>query len=143
MNYVTSKFGSNTTLLMDLLLPSSNFTVQQGIERVVLQSVCLALLSKNVETVCLPDCRYLTVNMRVEASPKTDRSRFIFVYQYTTYAPLPPLLMEVNVTMPDLSKLNQVIINILCIHNLLTLIVITQGIRESYLAVHLYNTFLL
>ncbi len=128
MSYVTGMSGDNTTLLTSLLLPSRDSIVQQGIERVVLQSLYAALLSKNVETVCLPDCRSLIVNMRAEAIPKTDRSRFISVYQYATYAPLPPLLIEVNVTLPDLSKLNQVIIHILCIHNLLNLIVITQGI---------------
>jgi hypothetical protein len=139
MNYVTSKSGDNRTLLMSLLFPSRNSTVQQGIERAVLQSLYVALLSKNIETVCLPDCRSLIVNMRAEAIPKIDRSRFMSVYKYAAYAPLPPLLIEVNVTLPDLSKLNQVIIYILCIINLLTLIVNTQGIRGSYLAVYLYN----
>ncbi len=110
-NYVASKSGGNTTLLMSLLLPSRNHTVQQGTERVVLQSLYAALLSKTVETVCLPDCRSLIVNMRAEASTtKAEPSRGMSEYKLTTYAPLPPLLMEVNVTLPDLSKLNQVII---------------------------------
>jgi hypothetical protein len=122
MNYATGLSGNNTTLLTSLLLPSGNSTVQQGIERVVLQRLYAAFLSKNVETVCLPDCRSLSVNMRAEAIPKTDRSRFISVYQDVTYAPLPSLLMEVNVTLPDLSKFNQVIIYLLCIHNLLNLL---------------------
>jgi hypothetical protein len=108
MNYVISNLGGNTTILMGLLLPSINSTVQKGIERVVLQRLYAALLSKNLEIVCLPDCKSLIVNMRV--SPKTDSSRFISEYQYITYAPLPPLIMEVNVTLPDLTKLNQVII---------------------------------
>ncbi len=139
MNYVTSNLGGNTTLLMGLLLPSRNSTVQQGIERVVLQSLYSALLSKNVETVCLPDCRSLIVSMRVETSPtRAEPSRGIYELKSITYAPLPPLLMEVNVTLPDLSKLNQVIIYI---QNLLTLAGITQEIRGSYLAVDLYNTF--
>ncbi len=110
MNYVTSKFGGNTTLIMSLLMPRRNYTVQQGIERVVLQSLYAEMLSKNVETVCLPDCRSLIVNMRAETSPiKAEPSRGIYAYKFITYAPLPPLLMEINVTLPDLSKLNQVI----------------------------------
>jgi hypothetical protein len=116
-NYVASKSGGNTTLLMSLLLPSRNQTVQQGTERVVLQSLYAALLSKTVETVCLPDCLSLIVNMRAEASTtKAEPSRGMSEYKLTTYAPLPPLLMEVNVTLPDMSKLNQVIIytHIIC-----------------------------
>ncbi len=108
-NYVTSKSGGNTTLLMSLLLPHRNSTVQQGIEQVVLQSLYAEMLSKNVETVCLPDCRSLIVNMRAETSPiKAEPSRGIFEYKLPTYSPLPSLLVEVNVTLPDLSKLNQV-----------------------------------
>jgi hypothetical protein len=110
MDYATSKLSGNTTLLLSLLLPSSNSTVQQGIDRKVLQSLYAALLSKNVETVCLPDCRSLTVNMRAEALALALPSRGINV-RANSYAPLPPMLMEVNVTLPDLSKLYQVITN--------------------------------
>jgi hypothetical protein len=105
ISYVTSELGSNTTILMSLLLPSSNSIVQYGIERVLLQSLFASFLSMN-ETVCLPDCRSLIVNMRAEAIPTKNS---ITVHPKTSYAPLPSLLMEVNVTMPDLSKLNQVI----------------------------------
>jgi hypothetical protein len=111
MNYVTSKLEGNKTLLLSLLLPSINTTVQHGIERVILQSLYAALLSENVETVCLPDCRSLIVTMRPEASPvKAQPTSGILVSRNNSYVPLPPLLMEVNITVPDLSKLNQVII---------------------------------
>ncbi len=110
MDYATSKLGSNKTLLLKLLLPSSNSTVQQGIDQLVLQNMSAALLSNNVETVCLPDCRSLLVKMRAESSPSVMLQSLsnIAVHSKNSYVPLPPLLMEVNVTMPDLSKLNQV-----------------------------------
>jgi hypothetical protein len=112
MNYITSKSDQNTTLLMGLLLPSRNSKIQQGIERIVLQSLYTALLSTNVETVCIPDCRSFVVNMRAEASlTMAEPVKGIIVHPFS-YAPLPPLLIEVNITMPDLSKLNQVIIRI-------------------------------
>jgi hypothetical protein len=112
MDYVNSELGRNTTLLMSLLLPSNCSTVQEGIERVVLQSLYKALMSKKVETVCLPECRFLTINIRAEASQTLAQpTTGIFVHPNNSYAPLPPLLMEVNVSMPDLSKLNQVIMN--------------------------------
>ncbi len=118
MNYITSKSGQNTTLLMGLLLPSRNSKLQQGIERIVLQGLYTALLSKNVETVCIPDCRSLIVNMRAEASlTKAEPLKGIIVHA-NSYAPLPPLLMEVNIKMPDLSKLNQVIIHMCIISSL-------------------------
>jgi hypothetical protein len=111
MSFVTSKLEGNKTLLLSLLLPSINTTVQHGIERVILQSLYAALLSENVETVCLPDCRSLIVTMRPEASPvKAQPTNGMSVSRNNSYVPLPPLLMEVNITMPDLSKLNQVII---------------------------------
>ncbi len=111
MDYATSNFGGNTTLLLSLLLPSSNSTVQHGIDRVVLQNLSAVLLSENVETVCFPDCRSLIVNMRAEASPnKAEPSKGIII-RANSYAPLPTLLMEVNITFPDLSKLYQVITN--------------------------------
>jgi hypothetical protein len=111
MNYVISKIDNNTTLLLSLLLPGINSTVQHGIEREVLQSLYAALLSKNVETVCLPDCRSLIVYMRPEASPvKAQPSNGIQLVQPNSkYVPL-GLLMEVNITMPNLGKLSQVII---------------------------------
>ncbi len=113
MNYMTSNSGHNTTLLMGMLSPSKNSKVQQGIEQVILQSLYTSLLSKNVETVCIPDCRSLIVNMRTEASAITNPSLNGFlVFPNNTYAPLPPFQMEVNIVMASLSKLNQVIIYI-------------------------------
>jgi hypothetical protein len=111
MNHVASKLKGNKTLLLSLLLPSINTTVQHGVQRVILQSLYASLLSKNVETVCLPDCRSLIVTMRPEASPvKAQPTYGMLVSRNNSYVPLPPLLIEVNITMPDLRKLNQVII---------------------------------
>ncbi len=82
----------------------------QGVERVVLQNVYAALMSKDVTTMCLPDCRSLAVNMRTEASQTyAQPAKGILIMQPNSkYFPL-GLLMDVNITMPDLSKLNQVI----------------------------------
>ncbi len=130
VDYAISKLGGNTTMLLSLLLPSSNSKIEHGIERVVLQNLSALLRSKNVETMCLPDCRSLLINMRAEASPnRAEPSKGIFV-RANSYAPLPPLLMEVNITIPELSKINQVIIT-----NFIKLIFI----YEAYLSCPLYS----
>ncbi len=108
MDYGIMQLQGNTELLKKLLLPNSNSTVQQGIEQTVLQRLYVALQSQNE---CLPDCRSLVVNMRVETSPnRAQPMRGISPPPNMFPLPLPPLLVEVNITVPDLSKLNQVFI---------------------------------
>jgi hypothetical protein len=111
INLAIMSLESNQILLRGLLMPSNNSTVQQGIDRAVLQKLYATLLSWNDETVCLPDCRSLIVNMRTEKSLTLDKSFRPIPKPFTTNPlPLPPLLVDVNITLPDLSKLMQVII---------------------------------
>jgi hypothetical protein len=112
LDFVTMEMANNTDLPRRLLLPSNNYTVQQGIEKVVLQSLYAGLMSHNFEAVCLPDCKSLVVNMKSVASP----IRAVPMGGITkppnrikVPTPLPPLLVEVNITVPSLNKINQVI----------------------------------
>ncbi len=106
MDFGIMQLEGNTELLMNLLLPNSNSTVQQGIERTVLQRMYSTLQSQNE---CLPDCRSLVVKMGVETSPnKAQPTRGISQTISMLPLPLPPLLVEINITLPHLSKLNQV-----------------------------------
>jgi hypothetical protein len=105
--------GGNSEILRRLLLPNDS-SVQQGIEREVLQSLYEALLAQNVETSCHPDCRSLVVTMREEASPSMAQPlRGITPLSGSNLRPLPPLLVDINITMPVLSKINQVMIDVL------------------------------
>jgi hypothetical protein len=111
MNLAIMALESNKTLLKRLLMPSNNYTVQQGIDRAVLQKLYATLLSQNSETMCLPDCRSLIVNMRTEKSPtKAQPENGISIPITKHPLPLPPLIVDVNITLPDISKLTQVII---------------------------------
>jgi hypothetical protein len=111
MNHAIMVMEGNDTLLRGLLMPSNNSTVQQGIDRAVLQKLYVALLSQNREAVCLPDCRSLIVNMRTETSPTLAQPVRGIPIPIDSYPlPLPPLIVDVNITLPDLSKLTQVII---------------------------------
>ncbi len=115
IDFVTMEMGNNTDLLRRFLLPRYNYTVQKGIEKAVLQSLYAGLMSSNFEAVCLPDCKSLVVNMKTVASPfkavpmggisKPPNSIKVPI-------PLPPLLVEVNISVPSLNKLNQVIFSI-------------------------------
>ncbi len=111
MDFVTMEMGNNTDLLRRLLLPSNNYTVQKGIEKAVLQSLYAGLMSHNFEAVCLPDCKSLVVNMKTGASPlkavPVDGIRDLF--KVNVPIPLPPLLVEVSISVPSQNKLNQVI----------------------------------
>jgi hypothetical protein len=111
MNHAIMSLDGNTTLLRRLLMPSNNSTVRLGIDREVLQKLYAALLLKNNDTVCLPDCRSLIVNMRAETSPtKAEPTRGIPISFTKDPHPLPPLIVDVNLTLPDNSKLTQVIL---------------------------------
>jgi uncharacterized membrane protein len=109
VDFVILELGSRTSLLRKLLLPSYNTTVKQGIEVAVLHRLYAALLSRDVETVCLRDCRSLIVDMKSETSPTLAQPLQGFSRPVKVPLPLPPLMVEVNLTLPDLSKLNQVI----------------------------------
>ncbi len=111
MNHAITELNGNITLLRKLLMPSNNSTVQQGIDRAVLQKLYAILLLQSSETVCLPDCRSLIVNMRAETSPTMAQpSGGITISYLKDPIPLPPFIVDVNITLPGLSKLTQVII---------------------------------
>ncbi len=106
MDFGIMQLEGNTELLMNLLLPNSNSTVQQGIERTVLQRMYSTVQSQNE---CLPDCRSLVVKMSVETSPnRAQPTRGISQTIEKLPLPLPPLFVDINITLPHLSKLNQV-----------------------------------
>jgi hypothetical protein len=111
MDFVIMEMGYNTDLLKRLLLPSNYSNVQHGIEKTALKNLFVGLMSHNFEAVCLPDCKSLVVNMKTlasstEAMPiggiRTPRNTKVPI-------PLPPFLVEVNISLPSLNKLNQVI----------------------------------
>ncbi len=111
MDFVIMEMGNNTDLLKSLLMPSNYSTVQCGIEKTALKNLYIGLMSHNFEAVCLPDCKSLVVNMKTVVSPtlalpiggiKTPKNMKV-------PTPLPPLLVEVNISVPSLIKLNQVI----------------------------------
>jgi len=113
LDFVIMESGGNSEILRWLLLPNDS-SVQQGIEREVLQSLYVALLAQNVETSCHPDCRSLVVTIREEASPTMAQpQRGITPLSGSNLRPLPPLLVDINITMPILSKINQVMIDVL------------------------------
>jgi hypothetical protein len=93
---------------MGLLRPS-NETVIQEVDRMALHRLFAALVSKDVQTICKVDCRSLIVKMRTEVS-QTPAIPWNGFPQDTskTLLPLPKMLVEVNITLPDLSKLNEV-----------------------------------
>ncbi len=118
MDFVIMEMGNNTDLLKRLLLPSNYSTVQRGIETTALNSLYTGLMSRNFEAVCLPDCRSLTVNMNVIASPTLAQPKNGILSPPPTIKvplPLPPLLVEINMTIPSLNILNQVIILIITV----------------------------
>ncbi len=111
MNLAITALKSNKDLLMRLVMPSVNSTVQQGIDRAVLKKLYTAFLSQNSETMCLPDCRSLMVNMRAETSPTLAEPIRGITKSFTRDPlPLPPLIVDVNITLPENSKLTQVIL---------------------------------
>ena len=85
-------------------------TVEAGIEKTFLQDFYSVLLSQAVERSCQPDCRSLVVQMTAEAStvkammPTGGIPRLVA----NIPKPLPPISVNVNLTMPELSQLNQV-----------------------------------
>jgi hypothetical protein len=118
MDFVIMEMGNNTDLLKRLLLPSNYSTVQRGIETTALNRLYTGLMSRNFEAVCLPDCRSLTVNMNVIASPTLGQPKNGILSPPPTIkvpVPLPPLLVEINMTLPSLNILNQVIILIITV----------------------------
>jgi hypothetical protein len=116
MDFVIMEMGNNTELLKRLLLPSNYSTVQQGIERTALKSLYEGLMSHTFEAVCLPDCRSLSVNMKAMTSPTLSQPRNVILRpspRIKVPLPLPPLLIEINMTIPTMNVLNQVSILII------------------------------
>jgi hypothetical protein len=109
MDHAITVMGGHKTLLRQLLMPSNDSTVPQGTDRAVLRKLYAALLLQNSNSACLPDCRSLIVNMRAETSPtKAQPARGIPVSYSKDPLPLPPLIVDVKITLPDFSKLTQV-----------------------------------
>jgi len=102
------KLGNQSSLLSNLLRPT-DFTMQQGIEREILANLYGKLLSQNTQRACLPDCRSLSVKMRAEASTTLAQpTRGIGLVKDKFPIPLPAMLIDVNITLPAISKLNEV-----------------------------------
>jgi hypothetical protein len=92
------------------LMRPKNMTYLQGVDQMVLKRLYNALLSKEIQTKCRPACVSLVITMRSEdspviAQPQQGLRRFV---DRPLPLPLPPLQIEVNLTLPDLSTLNEV-----------------------------------
>ncbi len=106
LDFALLKLGNQSEVLNKLLRPNG-YTIQQGIEQKILQRLYEALLSQNVQTACKPDCRSLVVKMRAEVSTtKAQPTRGITSSQANFPVPLPPMLIEVNITLPEMSIFN-------------------------------------
>jgi hypothetical protein len=100
-------------LLKQLLKPNGT-TPTSGIEGAVLQSLYSILQSAEVVNSCQQDCRSLVVKMTSDASVKTLASPtngINFCPSNSSYpVPLPPIDVTVNITLPQQSKLNEVLL---------------------------------
>ena len=103
-----SKLGREKNPLKKLLRPRPGTSEDTGVKRTVLQSLYSVLLSKEMDDSCRPPCRTLKVAMMAEASttpamPKTG----IALKSQSVAQPLPPLLVDVSLTIPELSRVNK------------------------------------
>ena len=103
-----SKLGREKNPLKKLLRPRPGTSEDTGVKRTVLQSLYSVLLSKEMDDSCRPPCRSLKVAMMAEASttpamPKTG----IALKSQSVAQPLPPLLVDVSLTIPELSRVNK------------------------------------
>ena len=95
------RLGDKKDLLKSLLRPE-RASVEAGIERSVLQKFLSTLLSEEVENNCRPDCRSLVVRMLAEASPiHSIPKNGIAIHTRSSPQPLPPLLVDLKMTIPE------------------------------------------
>ena len=89
----------------------SHATLNAGVERTLLQDVYRALLSQAGEASCRPDCSSLVIGMKTEVDVfgmGMDKLQSVRRHGGTLPEPLPPISLEVKLSLPDLYKSNEV-----------------------------------
>jgi hypothetical protein len=107
LDYAITKLGNKQKLLNMLFRPNSSIS-HEGIERHVLQSLYLILNAEEIIYSCKQDCRSLVVKIFSESSPIKSSPKNGFKPAQTVSQKLPPVNINVNITLPDISKLNEV-----------------------------------
>jgi hypothetical protein len=108
IDFALKDLGSRSDLVKNLLRPSDS-KVQQGVDQYVLKSLYSSFLSQTFRESCRPDCRSLVVNMGAETSQIPAQPKEGIVFSFSKKGqPLPPITVEVNITLAELSKLNEV-----------------------------------
>jgi hypothetical protein len=102
------RMGKHQTVLKKLLRPDGS-KIDRGVDKRILEELYSALLSQDLKC-CKLDCRTLKVTLKEEAS--TSVASLISPSKTKMSDPLPPIRVKVNVTIPELSKINEV--NISC-----------------------------
>jgi len=95
--------------LLNILLRPRGSKIEKGIERSILQSLYAILLSQKRQKTCKSDCRSLVVRLMADArtaraSPESGIKR----RPESVPVPLPPIDVNVNLTLPKLNKVNEV-----------------------------------
>ena len=89
-------------------MPNST-RIDTVVERTVLQDLYYELLSQDVEKICKPDCHSLVVRIIAETSTeKAFPERGIDIWKLPIPQPLPAINVTINLTIPKLSKVNEV-----------------------------------
>ena len=110
LDFALLKFANQKDVLNRLLRPKT-FTINESIEQTVLQKLYTELLSLKIQTICKPDCRSLAVRMKTEPSASLGQpQQGINQPPVKVPIPLPPLLIDVNISLPVLYKMNEVIL---------------------------------
>ena len=108
MDFGLSRMEEKRSVLSRLLMPNST-RIDTVVERTVLQDLYYELLSQDVEKICKPDCHSLVVRIIAETSTeKAFPERGIDIWKLPIPQPLPAINVTINLTIPKLSKVNEV-----------------------------------
>ena len=106
LDFALNRFGSKQDLLRRLLFTPNNIGLNDKVDRAVLQSLYSILLSQDSDKNCRPDCRSLVVEKIAEANKIPVISSGI--PRISKPQPLPPILVNVSLHIPELININEV-----------------------------------
>jgi hypothetical protein len=106
-DFAIQRIGKKNAILSKLLKPDGS-RVEEGVESSILQDIYSVLLSRGAKENCKQDCRSLKATMKAEANTSAPSTIIPILEEKKVPFPLPPISVAVNISIPELSKINEV-----------------------------------